>query len=208
MRAAALGLGVLAALAAAASPAAAATIVTGTGCYPTGGDISVAGQGFAPGSLVTVTGPGVEGRAFADSSGNVQVMAAGQPLSTRVPIARAITLTASDGAAAAQTMVRVTNFTFSIAPAVRHPDTPVRWRVSGFAPRDRVYAHYVHAGRERRRVLLGRMPSPCSILRAQVPMLPIQHPARGRWTIQLDASPRYHADTSPRLRLAGTIRRR
>lgn len=196
----------IAGAAVAPTTAAAATIVTGTGCYPAGGPITVAGQGFAAGALVTLSGPGVRGRAFANSTGQVEIVAAADPLATTAPVAEAITLTASDGTTAAQTVVRLTNFTFSIAPPVRRPQTPVRWRISGFAPGARVYAHYVHEGREQRSVGFGRMPARCSILRAHLPMLPIAAPAPGRWIIQLDGQPRYRADTTPHLRLTGTIR--
>jgi hypothetical protein len=193
---------------ASASAADAAIIVTGANCYAADGDVSIAGEGFEPGALVTVKGTGIAGQAFADASGNVQVSATAQPFRGSRPDVRSVTLTAFDGTTTAQTTVRLTNFTFAITPPARRPQTLVHWTISGFAPGERVYAHYIHEGREEKRVLFGRMPSPCSVLRARVPMLPIADPDPGRWIIQLDIAPRYSPSTLPRLRLSGRIRRR
>jgi hypothetical protein len=204
-RAAVVG-GVLGAALAGAGPAPAATIVTGVPCYRDGGEISIAGEGFIPGALVTVSGTGIAGQAFADGSGTVQLTASAQPLHAAGPAVRTVNLIATDGTTTVHASVRITNFTFAITPAVRRPSTPVRWAVSGFDDATRVYAHYVHDGRERRRVLFGRMPSPCSVLHARVPMLPVAHPEPGRWIIQLDNQPRYRPTTLPRLRLSGRIR--
>lgn len=204
----AAGAAALGAAFASASPASAAAIVTGAPCYRDASDVSIAGEGFDPGSLVTVTGTGIGGRAFADGDGHVQLTAIAQPFRGRAPNVRAVVLTATDGTVTAQTTVRVTNFTFSIMPTVRRPQTLVHWAISGFDDGALVYAHYVHDGREQRRILFGQMPTPCSILRARVPMLPIRLPDPGRWTIQLDGAARYTPTTLPRLRLSGTIRRR
>jgi hypothetical protein len=200
--------GALAAGLALASPAPAATIVTGASCYRDDGDISIAGTGFTAGALVTVDGPGISGRAFADGTGNVDLTALARPFRGPGPDVRAVVLTATDGSVTTQTTVRVTNFTFAITPTVRRPQTLVHWAISGFDDATRVYAHYVHAGHEQRRILFGRMPTPCSVLRARVPMLPIAVPDPGRWIIQLDNVARYSPATLPRLRLTGTIRRR
>jgi hypothetical protein len=202
----AAGAAALGAAFASASPASAAAIVTGAACYRDDSDVSIAGQGFSPGSLVTLTGTGIGGRSFADSEGNVQMTAVAQPFRGRGPNVRAVVLTATDGTVTAQTTVRVTNFTFSITPTARRPRTLVHWAISGFDDGAPVYAHYVHAGREQRRILFGQMPTPCSILRARVPMLPIRVPDPGRWIIQLDNAERYSPTTLPRLRLTGTIR--
>jgi hypothetical protein len=191
-----------------ASPATAATILPESQCYQDDGDVLVAGVGFEPGALVTVAGTGISGQAFADPAGNVRITATARPFRGQRPDVRVVTLTATDGLATAQTTVRLTNISFSITPVVRRPNSLVHWTISGLNPGERVYAHYIHKGREERRILFGHMPSPCSVLRARVPMLPVAQPDPGRWIIQLDNSMRYSPNTLPRLRQSGTIRRR
>jgi hypothetical protein len=193
---------------AASSVASTATIAPASSCVIAGSVVAVAGAGFAPGSTVTVSGDGVGGSAIAGADGAVRGTAGTTAPSRVTPLARAVVLTATDGTATAQATLRLTTFTFSVAPAAREPTARVTWRVSGFTAGSTVYAHYVHEGHQRRRVRFGRMPDPCGVLRKRVAMLPLADPPAGRWRIQLDGRRAYRATTTPRLRLDGRILRR
>ncbi len=191
------------------APAGAATLTTDGSCYRTSTQITATGQGFAPGAPVTVQGRGVFGSATADAAGSFQVPLRSPVLPYIGPGARTVTLTASDGTNTGQARIRVTNFAVRSQP--RSPSRPgqqVRWVISGFAPGARVWAHYVHGGRQQARVALGRMPKGCGTLRHRLRLIPLSNPAYGRWTIQFDTHKRYSRSTKDKLSISGRIYRR
>jgi hypothetical protein len=129
------------------------------------------------------------------------------PFST--PGVRSYTLTATDGTNTATTRIRVTSFDAAHTPRVpSKPSSNVRWRIAGLPPGARVYAHYVHGGKQQRRVSLGRMPKRCGVLRKRLRMIPISNPATGKWRIQIDTRKRYSARTSPKFVETGSVTRR
>jgi hypothetical protein len=171
--------------------------------------MAVTGQGFAAGAPISIESTSPLGAATADGAGAFQFTTPAPVLPFSTPGVQTFTLTAGDGTNSAQTTVRVTTFAGDHVPSLPpRPGTRVRWRVSGFAPGARVYAHYVHGGREVRRVSFGRMPSPCGVLAKRVPMLPVANPATGRWRIQIDTRRRYGSDTPIRLVETGVVSRR
>jgi hypothetical protein len=194
-----------AALTVATAPAvaSAAAIATDAPCYLSTGAMTVAGQGFAPGLPVNVESSGLFGTGTADAAGNVSIATAAPVLSS-APDVKVFTLTGSDGTNTAQTTFRVSSFAASHGPASR-PSSRVRWSVAGFAPGRRVYAHYVHGGRQAKRVSFGRMPNVCGVLHRTLAVLPISNPARGRWRIQLDTRKAYSAKTTIKLVTGGTV---
>jgi hypothetical protein len=193
----------------AAAPAGAATVATDAPCYTSGAAMGVAGQGFGAGAPVSVEASGLFGSTPADAVGAFQLITRAPLLGTTAPAVRTFALTASDETTSAQTGFRVTNFAAAHTPsAPPRPSTVIRWRVAGFAPGARVYAHYVHGGRQQARAGLGRMPRTCGVLRKRLALIPISSPASGRWRIQLDTHKRYSARTRAKLVETGNVTRR
>jgi hypothetical protein len=193
-------------MAVAPAVAGAAAIATDAPCYLTTGPMTVAGQGFAPGLPVNIQSSGLFGTGTADAAGNVSI-ATTAPVLASTPAVQVFTLTGSDGTNTAQTTFRVSSFAASHGSAAR-PSSRVRWSVAGFAPGSRVYAHYVHGGRQARRVSFGRMPKVCGVLHKTLAVLPISNPARGGWRIQLDTRKAYSARTTIKIVSHGTVTRR
>ncbi|UGS35371.1 hypothetical protein [Capillimicrobium parvum] len=192
-----------------AASAGAAVLATDEPCYLPGQQMIVAGQGFAPSAPVQVASGGVLATPTADAAGSFQASAAAPALPFSTPSARSLALTATDGTTSATVRIRVANLAALHSPrSPSQPQSRVRWRISGLRPGARVYAHYVHAGREQRRVSFGRMPERCSVLRKRIAMLPVDHPAAGRWRIQIDTRARYSPRTRRSLVEFGTVGRR
>src|SRR4051794_25581071 len=165
---------VVAAFGGAAASADAAVIATNAPCYLSNGPMVIAGQGFAAGAPVQVESPGVFAAPTADAAGNFQASTTAPVLPFPTPGVRSFTLNASDGTNTASVGFRVTTFASAHAPRVpAKPQSVVRWRISGLRPRARVYAHYVHGGRQQRRVSFGRMPETCGVLRKRIAMIPV-----------------------------------
>ena len=199
----------VAAFGAAAASADAAVIATNAPCYLSNGPMVIAGQGFAAGAPVQVESQGVFAAPTADAAGNFQVSTTAPVLPFPTPGVRSFTLNASDGTSTASVRFRVTTLVSVHTPRV--PSTPqsaVRWRISGLRPGARVYAHYVHGGRQQRRVSFGRMPKVCGVLSKRLAMIPIGHPAAGKWRIQIDTRKRYSAKTRGKFVETGTVTRR
>jgi len=195
--------------AAAAGSAAAAAVATNSPCYLSDAPMLVAGQGFTPGAPVQVESHGVFAAPTADAAGSFQVATTAPTLPFITPGVRAYTLTASDGTNTASVPLRVTTFASAHTPrSPSRPQTVVRWRVSGLRPGARVFAHYVHHGRQQRRVFFGRMPKPCGVVSKRLAMVPFAHPAVGRWRIQIDTRKRYSARTKVKFVETGTVTRR
>lgn len=188
-----------------AAPAGAATVATDKPCYLETEPMAVAGQGFAPGTVADVQGAGVFGSTPVDAAGNFGLQTAAPALGTTKPTVRRVTLTASDGVNAAEATIRVSTFRADTKPRARRPGTVVKWRVSGFPAGAKVWAHYVHGGKQQRRVSFGRMPNNCGVLTRRLRQLPIDDPARGKWRIQLDTKKRYSAKTPLKLVMTGTV---
>lgn len=62
-----------------------------------------------------------------------------------------------------------------------------------------VYAHYRRGGRKVADVRWGVAQPPCGTLTTKRRGIPGRNPRRGRWLLQLDASPRYDPLTEPRI---------
>jgi hypothetical protein len=196
-------------LGAAAASADAATIATNAPCYLTGSPLTIAGQGFTPGATVTIESQGLFSAPVADAAGSFSAASTAPTLPFTRPGVKTYTLNAGDGTNTASTKIRVTSFKAQHRPRVpSKPQSNVRWRVSGLRPGARVYAHYVHGGKQQRRVSFGRMPKRCGVLEKRLRMIPIAHPATGKWRIQIDTRKRYSAKTKPKFVERGTVTRR
>lgn len=208
LRSAPLALAALAAgVLAAPESASAASLGTNARCYFSEATVAVAGQGFMPVSSVTLRRGAQAVTATTDAAGVFSAEVRAPRLDRALAVVRRFAVTASDGTFSARRVVRVTTFAATTRPPARRPGDVVTWRVTGFAPGARVWAHYVHDGRQVRRVLFGRMPRPCGVLRERIRQLPITNPATGRWKIQLDTRKRYRAGTRVKIVRRGRVTR-
>ena len=187
-----------AALAAAVPQAAQAAELSPLGaCYrsvdsQTRETVPVRATGFTPGEQVNVAIDGVVvDTATALPEGNVEGQVTA-PYQERGERPFTLTLTEVDqptNKASAES--RVTALTFRLKPRETAPSRRVRFIGSGFNDDKTVYAHYVRKGKLRKTVLLGAAQGPCGRIDVRRRQIPIDRPATGRWTLQVDNQKRY-----------------
>jgi hypothetical protein len=178
------------------SAAAASLSVTGT-CFASGEQVLVTGTTFTPLAAVTIGG-GLAATAQADATGGFQVPITAPAVAGLGP--RAVTVTAVDGANAANTAtlrLDVVRAAFgSNLPIAGRPHDTTTWRFAGFAPGRPVYAHFLLGGRSRGDHRFGVARGACGTLTARAPRIPgVRALQPGRWTLKLDQRPRYHDGT-------------
>jgi len=204
-----------AALAAAAPQAAQAAELAPLGaCYRsvdfrTRETITVRGTGFTPGEKVSAAIDGViVDTATALPNGEVEGQVTA-PYQERGERPFTLTLTEVEQPTnTASAASRVTALTFRLQPRETAPSKRVRFIGRGFTDGEFVYAHYVRKGKLRKTVRLGAAQGPCGqidVLRRQIP---IDRPATGRWTLQVDNQKRYSTQpASVFVRWAITVQR-
>jgi hypothetical protein len=186
-----------------------ARVSIGSRCYRERTRIRVTGSGFRPGAEVDIeVGGSRAGAAIADSSGRIRGSAKAPGLNTSLPGSRRYEVAAherSNTANRATASVRVAALAFDVSPSLFvPPGTKVRFKLSGFAARKSLYAHYRFGGSTRANVRLGRTRAPCGTLSRRAAMIPKRIARKGRWVVQFDIRRGYSPRTKPRLR--GTIR--
>ena len=187
-----------AALAAAAPQAAqAAELEPLAACYrsvdsQTRETVTVRAAGFTPGEQVSVAIDGVVvDTATALPEGNVEGQVTA-PYQERGERPFTLTLTEVDQPSnTASAVSRVTALTFRLQPRETTPSKRVRFIGRGFTDGAFVYAHYVRKGKLRKTVLLGAAQGPCGRIDVRRRQIPIDRPATGRWTLQVDNQKRY-----------------
>jgi len=187
-----------AALAAAAPQAAQAAELSPLGaCYrsvdsQTRETVPVRATGFTPGEQVNVAIDGVVvDTATALPEGNVEGQVTA-PYQERGERPFTLTLTETDHPTnSASAVSRVAALSFRLKPRNSAPSKRVRFIGRGFTDGDFVYAHYVRKGKLRKTVLLGAAQGPCGRIDVRRRQIPIDRPATGRWTLQVDNQKRY-----------------
>jgi hypothetical protein len=172
--------------------------------------VTVAGSGFTPGALVDVTidGQMVDSGVVAQPDGTIRgsVRAPAQPRGQRQ-----FTLTVAEEGRPANTVQAtslVTALAVRMVPREARPSQRVRFFGRGFTGGRPVFGHYVYHGDLRKTVRFGRPHGPCGRFRVKRRQIPIAHPRRGRWTLQVDTQRTYSpTPLSVLVRLAITVRR-
>ena len=154
--------------------------------------VTVRGTGFTPGEQVSVAIDGVVvDTATALPEGNVEGQVTA-PYQERGERPFTLTLTEVDQPAnAASATSRVAALSFRLQPRRKAPSQRVRFVGRGFIDGEFVYAHYVRKGKLRKTVLLGAAQGPCGRIDVRRRQIPIDRPATGRWTLQVDNQKRY-----------------
>jgi hypothetical protein len=212
----ALLIAAVAALTAAAAPAAgAATLTLDRGCYlaaqtglPNGQAIVVRGEGFAPFANVTFS---ISGRAIGNTTANAAGafatrfnapgLAGGQFKATR-------TLAVSDGTNQATAVLNLRRLAADFLPSTGNPARlRVRFYVYGFGPlltiqnlstSQPVYEHvFDPRGRRRATYLVGRTSGDCGDLRTTRRRILPFPPMNGRWRFVFTTKRRYSRNSTP-----------
>jgi hypothetical protein len=87
---------------------------------------------------------------------------------------------------------RVTALSLRMKPRNTRPDRRVRIIGRGFIGTN-AYGHYVRRNKLRKTVRLGAPQGPCGRIDVKRPQIPIDEPAFGRWTLQVDNQKEYSA---------------
>lgn len=201
-----------AALAAAipASASAAAKIVLSPGCYLSSATGLLTGSGFRPNATWTAKLAGTKqiGTGRIDARGRIRARFTAPKYHGTTGI-RTMTLSVTDGPHVASTTFQLTPLTASFSPHDGDPRTlRVRWRVLGLGPNHGVYVHYVAPnGKLKTTLRIGTSRGDCGVLKTGlIALFPFRY-TYGTWTLQVDASRRYSARTTPRLLIGFQIRR-
>ncbi|MGH2968918.1 MAG: hypothetical protein ACRDK0_07625 [Solirubrobacteraceae bacterium] len=171
--------------------------------------VRVQGEGFTPGAVVEVSIDGTivstEARALADGTVSGDVSA---PYQARGEQPFTLTATERDRPAnTASATSRVTALHLRLKPRKARPSRRVRFIGRGFIDGPEVYGHYLHGGRLRKTVLLGRPRGACGLIDVKRRQIPIRRPKTGRWTLQVDNQPQYSEQpVSVRVRVPITVR--
>jgi hypothetical protein len=171
--------------------------------------VTVAGSGFTPGALVDVSVDGkVEPQpATVRPDGTIRGSVAA-PVRRRGQ--RPFTLTVAERGRPANTVQAtslVTALAVRMVPQVARPSQRVRFVGRGFTADRPVLGHYVFGGELRKTVRFGRPHGPCGRFSVRRRQIPLRHPQRGRWTLQVDTQPMYSpTPLGVSVRLAITVR--
>jgi hypothetical protein len=202
-RAVVLMLTMLAGALAPATAARAATLAPIKPCYVSAGQadnareqISIMAQGFTPNKTATVAldGAPVMTNAQVDPLGTISGSIA-SPFQARGQRPFTLSITENDNAAntvSAQSLV--TALDVSVIPADARPSSRVRFSGRGFTGGPSVYGHYLRKGRLRKTVLLATTTGPCGTFDVRRRQLPVKHPHRGRWILQIDQDATWRAE--------------
>jgi hypothetical protein len=202
-RAVVITLTLLAAVLAPAAAARAATLSPIKPCYVSTGQadnareqIAIMAQGFTPNQTATVAldGAPVMTNAQVDPLGAISGSIAA-PFQARGQRPFTLSITENENpanAVGAQSLV--TALDVSVKPADARPSSRVRFRGRGFTGGPSVYGHYLRNGHLHKTVLLASTSGPCGTFDVRRRQLPVKHPHRGRWILQIDQDATWRAE--------------
>jgi hypothetical protein len=209
------GLLLITALAAPALAAAAPTVGTDLPCYSTGQPIGLSGAGYTPGGDVAVifTLNGAHGSNFvsakdplkADAAGGISGRLPAPQLASDSDLRETVTMTANDQARLDPNALAVppeetfaaTQFQLSAVDVLVgpwllghvNPRALTTFKVVGWEPFRRVYAHYFLSGKRIKTVEIGAVSGPCGDLTKKVRQFPFRPVPAGRYRIRFTGTP-------------------
>ncbi len=213
----ACGLLLTAALAAPGLAAAAPTVATDLPCYSPGQAIGLGGAGYTPAGDVAVsfalsgahgsnTGPAKD-PLKADAAGGIHGTLPAPQLASDSDMRETVTLTATDQARIGPTgpigppeeSFAATQFTLSAVDVLVipwlighvNPRGLTTFRVNGWEPFRKVYAHYFLNGKRLKTVEIGSVSGPCGDLTKKVRQFPFRPVPAGRYRIRFTGTPYY-----------------
>lgn len=209
------GLLLTAALAVPALAGAAPTVGTDLRCYSAGQPIGLGGAGYTPAGDVAVmfTLKGAHGNNFvaakdplkADAAGGIHGTVPAPQLASDSDLRETVTLTANDQArldpsappVAPEETFAATQFTLTAVDVlvvpwlIGHvsPRALTTFRVVGWEPFRKVYAHYFLNGKRLKTVEIGSVSGPCGDLTKKVRQFPFRPVPAGRYRIRFTGTP-------------------
>lgn len=160
----------LACAAALAPEASAATIATTRGCLNSQSPAQLVGTGFTPGATVAVSsGPLPTLKALAGPDGSF-VLPFTAPLADPTSPPSTFAFTATDGVVGAQGASLLASPGIAVEP-VGQTRLPQLYKLTGFEPGQKIYAHVRYAGKWRLRRTLGVAQGPCGTLDVKAKLL-------------------------------------
>jgi hypothetical protein len=213
----ACGLLLTAALAAPALATAAPTVGTDLPCYSTGQPIGLGGAGYTPAGDVAVSFAlsGAHGNNLvtakdplkADAAGGIHSTLAAPELASDNDLRETVTLTAQDQARIGPTgpigppedSFATTQFTLSAVDVLVlpwlighvNPRAQTTFKVMGWEPYRKVYAHYFLNGKRIKTVEIGSVSGPCGDMTKKVRQFPFRPVPAGRYRIRFTGTPFY-----------------
>jgi hypothetical protein len=186
-----------AALALPAAAHAAPTIQADLPCYSPGQPMALTGTGFAPGTDVSLMMQlaGARGHNFvapkdplhADVLGGITGRLAAPDLASDNDSRETVTLTANDATGVATTQFLLTNVDVRVIPwfsGRANPRALTTFRIIGWQPYRKVYAHYFLNRKRLKTVELGSVSGPCGDLTKKMRQFPFRPVPAGRYTIR------------------------
>jgi hypothetical protein len=191
-----------AALAAPASAAAAPTIKADLPCYYPGQTIALSGAGYTPGGDVGLQFQlaGARGNNTvaakdpleADAAGGLGASLPAPALASDSDLRETVTLTANDQANVfGTTQFLLTAVGVQVTPwfsGRANPRALTTFKVVGWEPLRKVYAHYFLKGKRLRSVEIGSVSGPCGDLSKKVRQFPFHPVPAGRYMIRFSGS--------------------
>ncbi|HEY4276647.1 MAG TPA: hypothetical protein VGM91_00430 [Conexibacter sp.] len=188
--------------AAASAADAKASIRLTPGCFLSNDSGQLTGSGFEPSATWTAKLSGTHelGGGTTTADGRIRARFTA-PFYNGTQGTRELTLSVTDGPNVASTKFLMSPLTASFSPQRGNPATMrVRWRVLGIGPDRGVYVHYVQPnGKLKRTIRIGTSDDVCGSLKTgPIALFPFKY-SFGTWTFQVDASPSFSTETTPRL---------
>jgi len=199
-------------------PAPTPTLQTDRACYSPGEAVRLTGGGYTPGGQVGVdiSLSGERGNRtlsrseplVADATGAISDFVGAPELASRDVLRETATLTANDQARAAANpgsppLAGVARFTLSAFTVgvdnqqwrppgrIANPQRLTHFRLLGFAPATRAWAHYRFGGRTVKTVPLGALAGSCGHLNKRMREFPFRPVRGGAWTVAFSGTPRF-----------------
>jgi hypothetical protein len=211
------GLLLTTALAAPALAAAAPTVNTDLPCYTPGMPIGLSGAGYTPAGDVAIfySLNGAHGNNLltekaplkADAAGGINGRLTAPQLASDNDLRETVTLTANDQArmgpngptgppeeSFAATQFQLSAVDVLVGPWLKghvNPRALTTFKVVGWAPFRRVYAHYLLNGKRIKTVKIGAVSGPCGDLTKKVRQFPFRPVPAGRYQIRFTGTPFY-----------------
>jgi hypothetical protein len=190
----------LAAAAALALPAAAQaapTITADLPCYFPGQPLALTGSGFTPNVDVSLMMQLAGGRGNnlvapkdplrTDGAGGLLGRFAAPDLASDNDLRETVTLTASDPAGPAATQFLLTNVGVRVGPWLNGRGAPrglTTFKIVGWEPYHKVYAHYFLKGKRLKTVEVGSVTGPCGDLTKKMRQFPFRPVPAGTYTVR------------------------
>jgi hypothetical protein len=216
-----MGLRVLAltvlALGVTAAPAGAAAVAPLKPCYVSAGEaegdrenVVISGEGFTPGATVDILVDGIlQAQPKTDSRGMFRGTIDAPYQESGEARFEVVVRDTTNPLVSLTVASRVTDLDARLRPRTAASSDRVRMRGRGFTRDAPLFAHYLYGDDHVKSVRLARRTKgDCGAFGVRRRQIPVDDPASGRWTIQIDQRRRYSAEPRPVwVRVPVTVRR-